>query len=239
MKPFWLVYVLIIASLMLVGFVHANTIGLSYDRALNDSNYGIYGDYETPVSIFDFEVEGAMQGGDAYLGNLDFALTYKFLRLESNNVLKGFSIDNLGRTNDVGVSGVFNLTEEVKVSAGFFGKNGNPLAPVYELENPNDRDSAVLKNSGLTIKEGSTLNLALRTEFDVSRFEVGVRGLLEVAGDPETEKAHQIILDIGTSGKLLGFDDINWTIQSQISAQIYGELIEYEQQIISGVEISF
>ena len=233
-KPFWV----LIAFAMIFCFCSmsdANTIGLSYDRAVDDSNWGIYGDYETEVDALGFELEGQLQGGDVYLGNLDLAFTFfNNFRLESNNLLKGYEIDTIGRKNNLGLSFVFPI-KDLEVSVGVFGVNGNPFDTIYELADPTDPESAEIKNSGLRIKEGSTLNAALKTEFDVSRFEVSLRGLLEVAG--EGEKVHQLDADINTSGSIT--DSINWTLQTRVSAQLYGDVIEYETRIISGVEYPF
>lgn len=224
--------------LMLTMCADANTIGLTYGGSTDDWNLGIYGDYEKGLGVADFEIEGQLQSGDVYLGNLDTAITFGIgsigLRLESNNLLKGYEVSSIGRTNDIGASVVIPI-DSLEVSVGIFGKSGNPFDKVYELENPSDPDSAILKDAGITIKEGSTLNAALKTEFDVSRFEIGLRGLLELAG--EGEKAHQAVVDIGTGGNFVG--GIDWTAQAKIYAQSYKNLIEYEYRIISGLEYNF
>ena len=240
MKPFWVfITILIIGIALTFGFLalncSANTIGFSYDRAVDDSNFGIYGDYEQELDYLDFEAEGQMQGGDAYLGNLDLAFTFfNNFRVESNNTFKGFTLDSIGRKNNLGLSFVAPIGD-TEVSVGVFGVNGNPFEPVYELDDPTNPESAVLKDSGLSIKEGSTLNAALKAEFDVSRFEVGIRGLIELAG--EGDKVHQVDLDANTSGRIT--NSVNWTLQTRLSAQLYGDIIEYETRIISGIEYPF
>ena len=124
-------------------------------------------DYETQVNeTVKFGIEGQLQSGIAYAGNADVAITlWDSLRLESNNVFTGYEVSSLGRTNDVGASYVFMLGS-IEVSAGLFGKNGNPFQPVYVLKDPTDPNSAELKDSGILIKDGSSLNLALRTELE-------------------------------------------------------------------------
>ena len=241
MKPFWLVYVLIIASLMFVAFANANTVGFSYDRAVNEDSWGIYGDYQEDFNEYSgFELDGQLQGGDVIFGNLDLALTFGMFRLESNNLLKGYEIDSIGRKNNLGLSGVVNLGD-FEVSVGIFGVNGNPFDTVYELENPTDPNSVVEKDAGISIKEGSTLNAALKTEFSrtiLNRdFEIALRGLFEVAGDPETDKAHQLEANISTGGTLI--NSLNWTAQARISAQLWGDLIQHDSQIMTGVEFPF
>ena len=93
----------------------------------------------------------------------------------------------------------------------FSERTATRLNLIYELENPNDPNSAVLKDDGILIKEGSSLNLALRTELEFGLLgrdvEAGLRGLFEVAG--EGEKVHQGTIDLETGGQLdLG---LNWT----------------------------
>ena len=240
MKPFWVfttIFAIIVMTLF-VAFVftcNANTIGFSYDRAIDESNWGLHGDYETGVENLDFELEGQLQSGDAYIGNLDLSFTlFDYLRIESNNLLKGYELDTIGRKNNIGASFVFPI-DDIEVAVGIFGVNGNPFEPVYELSDPTDPDSATIKDSGITIKEGSTLNAALSTELDLSRFEIGLRGLLELTG--EGEKVHQFDVDIGTSGNWT--DSINWTLQTRISAQLFGDVLEYETRILSGIEYPF
>ena len=49
----------------------ADNIGLIYTQAANDVSIGIHGDYETPLGDhLDVSIEGQLQSGDIYLGNL-------------------------------------------------------------------------------------------------------------------------------------------------------------------------
>ena len=215
----------------------ANTIGFTYSQALDDTAWGVTADYETEVrENVDFGLEGQLQAGDSYAGNLNLSLTLWNIRLESNNILTGYELTSLGRDNDLGASYVFGIGD-LEISAGLFGKSGNPFSPVYELKDPTDPTSAELKDAGILIKEGSSLNLALRTEFDLARFEIGLRGLLEVAGEEGSEKAHQLRADVQTGGELIG--SINWVAQAQIVAQMWGREITYQTTGNLGVNYPF
>jgi hypothetical protein len=220
----------------------SNSVGFSYGEALGESNWGVNADYETQVNdAVKFGIEGQLQSGDAYAGNADVAVTlWKALRLESNNLFTGYEVSKLGRTNDLGASYVFMLGS-LEVSAGLFGKNGNPFQPTYELKDPTDPNSAELKDSGILIKDGSSLNLALRTELEFEMLgkpvEVGLRGLLEVLGEEGTEKAHQLRADLQTGGQLVG--GINWTAQAQVNAQAWGEDITWQRIVNFGVNYPF
>ena len=216
----------------------ANTIGFSYSQAVDDTSWGVHGDYEAQVAdTVKVGLEGQLQSGDVYLGNLDLALTFDLLldvRLESNNTLKGYQLDTLGRTNDLGLSLVV-PTGDIEWSVGVFGKNGSPFGEVWELADQTDPTSAKLVDAGLSIKEGSSLNVAIRGEFDLSRFEIGVRGLLEALG--EGEKVHQLDFDVETGGQLT--QSVGWAVQGKLTGQLYGGVVEYETALISSVQYSF
>ena len=242
MKRFSLLATLIL--IVAVSFTHSafsNSVGFIY-QATQDSNWGINADYETQVNeTVKFGFEGQLQNSVSYAGNADVAFTlWDNLRLESNNLFTGYTLTELGRTNDLGASYVFMLGK-IEVSAGLFGKNGNPFQPVYFLKDPTDPNSAELKDSGILIKDGSSLNLALRTELEFEVLgkdvEVGLRGLLEVAGEEGTEKAHQLRADIQTGGALIG--GVNWTAQAQVNAQAWGESVTWQRIVNLGFNYSF
>ena len=234
---------LFIMMLIVVTFTtsaFANSVGVNFSQALDDVNLGVYGDYEVDFTEnLKFGAEGQLQSGDVILGDLAVAVTLGNerigVRVETNNHWTGHTFDDIGRINDLGASLVFPIGN-LEVSGGIFGKSGNPFLPVYELSNPNDPESAVLKEDGLKIKDASTLNLALRTEFDWSRFEIGLRGLFEIAG--EGEKVHQGTADIETGGDLF-IDGLGWTLQGQVVAQAWGENITWQSSIAAGAKYEF
>ena len=131
------------------------------------------GDYEKGI----FEVEGNLQSGEAYAGNIDAA--GNALGLLPGILEKHPERLFAGRTgthqHDLGASFVFGLTDEIDVAVGVFGRNGNPFAPVYELENPSDPTSVVLKDAGITIQGGSTMLASLETELDVDALKWSYR----------------------------------------------------------------
>ena len=222
--------------------IFANTVGLTYSQAIDDEAWGVIGDYEYQFTDnLKFGAEGQMIGGDAYAGNLDVALTlFDNLRLESNNIFQGYVIDDIGRRNDLGASWVF-LIGDTEFSFGLFGQNGNPFLPIYKLSDPSDPDSAELVDSGIRIKDGSTLNLAVRFERDASvlnrSIEMGMRGLFELSGEKDTEKVHQLTVDLETGGSLaMG---INWSAQISVDVQAFGEEVHWQRTITSGVNYPF
>ena len=235
--------VLLIALSLICFPVFANTIGFTYGEALDERNYGIHGDYESQLTdVVKLGAEGQFQYGEALLGNLDVAVTLGNERLgvrfESNNNYKGADLNDVGRTNALGASLVFPLFG-LEVSGGVFGKTGNPFQPTYKLADPTDPASAELADSGILIKEESTLNLALKTEFDWKRLEVSLRGLFEVAG--EGDKYHQLDVGLETGGQFT--EKLGWLVQfkgiGQLVALEDGAKIYTERSVIAGVNYSF
>ena len=236
-----LILIVMIALAIFAPSVFANEVGFIYSQASNDSNWGVNADYEKKVSErIKVGIEGQLQSGDIYLGNADLALTLNLpvnVRLESNNLLKGYSLEGMGSSTDLGASLVFPLGN-TEWSAGVFGKNGNPFAPAYELKDPTDPTSVELVDSGIDIIAKSSLNLAIRGEFDKTvldrTVEVGVRTLIELRG--EGDKVHQLVVDLETGGAVWG---VNWTVQGQVITQAHGDTIQHDRAIMTGVKIPF
>lgn len=235
--------VLLVALSLFCFPVFANTIGFSLSQAVDDSNLGVYGDYETDLTdILKFGIEGQFQKGDEITGNADVALTLGNdtlgVRLESINKFRGHALADIGRTNSLGASLVFPIAG-LEISGGIFGQTGNPFQTTYELSDPTDPTSVQELDSGILIKEGSTLNLALKTEFDYKRLEVSVRGLFEIAG--EGDRYHQLDVGIETGGSLT--DTLGWTVQGEVIGQLValpdGALLNYERSILASIQYSF
>ena len=217
----------------------AGTIGFTYTQAVDDASWGIHGDYEKERhGIGKLAGEGQLQSGETYRGDVDIGFTFKLqrigFRVYSDNKLKGYTLDGLGRTNDIGADIVVPV-KGVDVSVGIFGRNGNPFAPRTALGTLTDAGFSeetfdglglgeIQLAEGLSIKDGSTLNAAVKAEFDINRFEIEAKGLFEIAG--EAQKVHQGIVNIGTSGHLFG--NFGWSVQTEIETQVWDGTLEYE-----------
>ena len=229
----------------------ASTVGFNYSRAVEDTSWGVHGDYEKALGGVDLEIEGQLQSGDVYKGDFGIAVTLPIgpigFRVASANDLKGYSLDGLGRVNNLSGSFVFPI-RGVEVLFGAFGRNGNPFA------NPNLLDTAVSlgfiedelvaigaadiypEDRGLTLPDGSAVGISAEASFDVSRFEVSGKVLGELFG--EGEKVHKAILDIETGGAL-GSTGVRWTLKGNIAGQLYGDRIEFETGAFGGAEYPF
>ena len=222
---------------------HANSVGFNYNQAVGDVSTGIHGDYEIDFGLIDAEIEGQLQSGDVYLGNIDAAITFDFtfdimsigLRLASDNTLKGYSIENLGRDNVITGSIVVPILEKYEVSVGVFGRDGNPFVSVFELEDESNPDSLIVeKDAGISMPDDSRIGVSITVGFDVSRFEVDFKALL----DPLSKvKNHQISVGIGTGGELFG--SLGWIIKSDIVGQIIGGNGEFGISTIAGIDYNF
>lgn len=245
----WVYFTIIVAAIFALLSVlpskkaySEGNIGLSINRSVDEHNAGIFGDYETDVGPLGLEIEGQLQSGDVYDGHLNLAVLWNFknigFRVASDNDLKGYSLDTLGRQNNLGLDFVVPIGGSgVELSVGVFGRNGNPFEKPSALNTLLDEgfvedEIAPLglaeiypKDRGIVLPDGSAAGMAIKGEFDVSGFKIGLKTLLELLG--EGEKVHQFRLDIGTGGT---FDStgVEWEIYSTLTAQKSGNTIQYE-----------
>lgn len=212
---------LIVAFTLLCSPLFANTIGVSFSQSIEGVDVGVLGDYETQLhELIKLGAEAQFQRGDLYLGNADVAVTFGReslgVRLETNNAFKGDTLADIGRTNELGLGLVFPIAG-LEVSGSVFGKTGNPFQPTYQLISQTEPELGWEPNeTGIRIKPDSTLNLALKTEFDFKRLEVSLRGLFEIAG--EGDRHHQLDVNLETGGQLT--DSLGWTIQGEVIGQL-------------------
>ena len=245
------VILLICVALLFSQFAYAEgNIAVNYSQIIDDTSWGLIGDYEHDRGSFDFEVEGQLQSGAIYNGNVDTAITFDVssvgIRLFSNNKLKGYTLGGLGRTNDVGAALVI-PTVDLEIAIGVFGRNGNPFGKPNAKDDllPLGYDEDTLLSlgldtlqpapKGLTIEGGNSLNVSAETELEARNFEVEFKGLFEVAG--EGEKVHQLLTNIATDGDLaIG---LNWQAAVNIALQKYGADYELESAWFVGVGKKF
>ena len=221
-------------------------IGFNYSRIIDDTSWGVIGDYEHDVGPFDFEVEGQIQSGAIYNGKVDTAITFDVssvgIRLFSNNKLKGYTLDGLGRTNDVGAALVIPIGV-LEIAVGVFGRNGNPFGPTNAKDDliPLGYDEGTLLSlgldtlhpapKGLTIEGGNSINVSAETELEAGIFEIELQGLFEVAG--EGQKVHQLRTNLATDGDLpIG---LNWQASVDFVLQKYGNTFESESAWFVGI----
>lgn len=225
----------------------ANEIGFTYSQAIDDVNWGVTGDVEVGV----FEIDGTLQSGDLYRGTADISMTFDVgsvgFQLYSDNRVKGYELTALGRTNDIGAGIVLPIDESIDLSVSVFGRNGNPFAPATAETTLLDAgftedaleglglDAIPSSEKGITIKEGSSVNAAISTAFALNRFNVELKGIVEVAG--EGEKVHQFLTDVSTGGTLT--EQLSWQLSAEVVSQLYGDLIEYETAWLATIGYSF
>jgi len=226
--------------LMLAAFValpaFSNSIGFNYTQAVDDTSWGLHGDYEKKVGSVDFELEGQLQSGDVYVGNADLSVQFNIsaigVKLSSLNNLQGPSIGGLGRQNTLDAALVVPLGD-LDFAIGIFGQNGNPFAPQYELSDVLDPVSEVIESeSGITIPEGNRWGVSAAVGLDVSVFEVDVKALL----DPNNI-THQGRVGIGTGGDL--WEDFGWTAKVNIALQSHENVVEIQSDVIVGLDYNF
>ena len=231
-----------LTMLFTVGAYSEGNVAVNVSRVIEDTSWGVIGDYEKGI----FEIEGNLQSGDQYTGNVDVAVTlFDYFRVSSKNTLKGYSLEGLGRVNDLGAAFVLPVGD-IDVAVGVFGRNGNPFAPRNALGTLTDAGFAetdfdglgladITLSEGISIKGGSSMLASLEAEVDVGRFEVELQGLLELLG--EDEKVQQVHANISTDGDL--GNGFTWNVAANVRLQKYGELVEYESDYFAGIGKKF
>ena len=209
-------HLMLAVFLCLPAFSEGN-IGVTYHRGTFDgSRWGVRGDSDVRTAgVWEYiglDIDGHLQFGDVYTGNIETGLTLSSLglgvRLYSANTFKGDALDTLGRDHRIGGAFVLPIGERLW-SIGLFGKNGTASAST---------------SHGLSIKAGRSLNVGISTEWNISRLELEVKGALELRG--KGISVHQLITEIRTHGKL--FWRLRWHLRSTLATQLYGEQIETE-----------
>ena len=254
--------ILIITVISAIVFALCNNVnaegnvGFNYSRAIEDANWGAHGDYEKDFGAAAIDLEASLQSGDVYTGDAEAGLTFDTpigfdagpmgVRIYSSGLLKGYTLGTIGYDNRIGADLVIPVYQNTTVSVGIFGRTGNPFAPRTALGTLTDVGfeedvfdglglEGIELDEGISIKPESSVNAAVKAEFDVSRFEIEVKGLLELAG--KGAKAHQINTDISTGGSLIG--GLNWRLNADIITQLYGDTVEYEIRNFLGLEYPF
>ena len=235
-------FITALTMLFTVGAYSEGNVAVNVAGVMDDNAWGVIGDYEKGI----FEIEGNLQSGDQYTGNVDVAVTlFDYLRVSSKNTLKGYSLEGLGRVNDLGAAFVLPVGD-IDVAVGVFGRNGNPFQPRNALGTLTDAGfteadfdglglADITLSEGISIKGGSSVLASLEAEVDVGRFEVELQGLLELLGTDE--KVQQLHANISTDGAL--GDGFTWNVAANVRLQKYGELVEYESDYFAGIGRKF
>lgn len=229
--------------------LYANSIGFTFNRVVDDSAWGLRGDYETAINdIVKVKMDGNAQSAAIYRATYNLTATVNLpiaIDINFNNTFKGYDIDSLGRINDIGAAFVVPV-QNIDVSVGLFGRTGNPFgapnarqtlidAGYDEMQIPADLADLNPIPTGLSIEGGTSLNASLKAGFDVNRFKISTKALLELAG--EGHRTHQLLTVISTSGRIAG--NFNWQASLDLGLQIFDEDLEYETAGILTIGYNF
>lgn len=231
-----LVSVTVGVVITVLGFVmcapaDANTLGVNFTQTPAANTLGVNGDLEHNIEVFTFDIEGQLNrqediwSTDTVIGTTidlnDFGINFTDFRIESN-IFGQIGEVSFEGTYDFGLGFVVPI-KNVNISVGYFRKQGNPFAPQYQLIDSSNPDSgSELVGDPINVLDGSSDNLALKADFDLSVFEIGARGLLQLTGvGDENHKIHQFKFDTGTGGKLS--ENITWAVGSKVSVDFDSE----------------
>ena len=220
-----------------------NNIGVIYSHVLDDMSGGVTGSYGAANDIFEFDISGDLQVGDAYDTGIHTELAVDFgYPIGIKGILdakgKGTQLDDLG----------FQLTpalavnvpiKAIDVDIGIGGMASNPFAPETrhsvladkgdsDLSDVPDKDLPVV---GLPFKTGTSVNAYVAFGVEAWSIKADVKGLIELWG--EGEKQHQINTRF-TTGR--NFGPIDLFVTFDVSLMSYQDIIYREfGSNISGV----
>lgn len=242
----WLWLIVCIALILVANMTEANTIGITYNKVAEDTGWGAVANLNgTIADTFDAELDVQLQGGDLIKGRYSLEVGYKAFLVFQNGNIKGYSLDGLGNELDIGVKTQVKVGQ-LDVAIGVFGRNASEFAPrtAYSVlvdENgfdadglPEGLDGISPPPSGLKIHAGSNLNLLLKTEWEVDRWDVSASLLPQLTGEV---KAHQALVTAKTDIEVTENIDLN--LGGEVAFQSVDGEIEYETAGLATLNLEF
>lgn len=243
--------VLIVAVMLslLCATAYAGSVGLSYSEILEDRSLGITGDYATDLTDrVAFESDAQVQIGDVYNGvlntNFVFDVSVVDLKLLISNKAKGYTLDSLGREQNVGLAFTVPIND-LNIDVGVGGSNSNPFAAPSAYDTltaagfaEGDLDEGLKSITptpvGLPLGSGSALNAFVATGFTRGVFDITAKGIVQLVS--EDDKIHTGVFNIKTGGKIYG---MLATVAVEVGVATYRQEIHYETGVITSIGYEF
>ena len=240
------IFVVSMLAMIFAPMAQANTIGITYNKVAEDTGWGAVANLNgTIAETFDTELDVQLQGGDLIKGRYSLEVGYKAFVAFQNGNIKGYTLDGLGNELDIGLKTQVKVGQ-FDVAVGVFGRNASAFAPrtAYSIlvdENgfaedglPDGLDAISPPPSGLKIHAGSNLNLLLKTELEVDRWDVGVSVLPQLTGEI---KAHQALVTAQTDVDIT--ENIAVNLGGEAAFQAVDGEIEYETAALATLTLEF
>ena len=236
-KQFWFIGAL---ALLLAGFAQADrVVGGSVSQVGDDVSWGLHANVPFQTGAAEWELRAVGQGGDEIRGKVDLDVSRSVRGVEvgifTKHSVRGHSFSGLGRASDIGIKSGKQFGG-VSFSLGVFGRNGGVFANPNALKTLEDNgyDIAVLEGlglesvepapTGLSIKAGSSLNMLVELEFDLSFAHVRLQGMPELSASEDA--VHQLIATLSSSWDLTDELELSGTLD--IGFQSFGGTLERE-----------
>ena len=222
------VMIIVLGLVMCAPAEASKSIGVGFSQSVDgEVSVGIQGEYETDA----WDIEYQYQGIDFHDAKVDVAYRFNLgvidVSIFQENDWAGYSLTNLNRTNDLGVSAIVPI-KDVDIEFAVFGRNGNTAAPVERYDE--NTGELIETTPGLTPVDGTHPNISAAAAFDVAIFEVEGKFLTNFADDPTP----QWLIDAQTTGKIWKLD---WTLSGVYTGQRYQG--EYQNEFASMLTFGF
>ena len=176
------------------------SIGLSYSQVVDDISYGLVADHEHDFELGELESSAQIQAGDKYFADANIAFTFDLWDIGFRPYIdvtgKADTIESIGGKLDYGLTFNVPVHETTEAGIGVFLRNANPFAEKTLYEYVDNEYKAINSNAGINYDNPAKVNVLAYTGFEVSRFEVGLKGSIGLG-----QRDYWLIVDVNT-----GFD---------------------------------
>ena len=229
--------------------VGEGTIGFNVNQVVDARSGGISGNYASVWGDLGISLDGDLQFGEIYRGQVVAAVTYPMgpveIKIQSDNTFKGYMLKDLGRNQTLSGAVVLPFSERVTVDVGIGGQSAAPwgapnayddLLPkgydAGEMERLNLR-ALVPKPRGIPFPETAALLALVRSGWDIGPFAVEAQGHFQLTGEA---KLHQLNLAFRTGYQ---FGPLSWLIRYDAGIGLQGLDVYREGILGSSVVFNF
>ena len=203
-------------------------IGLGVSQSVDgEIAASLQGDIETPTIDVDF----AYQGIDFHDAQIETSYRFETGLIDftvfQENDFTGYTLGNMNRSNDLGVSAIAQF-RGLEWELALFGRNGNTAAPIVRYDE--DTGEIISEVPGLTPVEGTYPNVSVATHYDVGRVEGEAKVLSNIANSPTP----QWLLSASTAGDIGPFQ---WVLSGVYRGQRHAG--KFQNEISSMLTLGF
>lgn len=260
LRPFYVTLAMLLCAFLMLCLpvfaqlptdVENTSVAVNLDRIVDDTGWGVLASTPLHLGVLDGYVAGIAQGGDIIRGKYHAEVgrpigSFGF-RVYTDGTFKGYTLDGIGRQQDVGLAIDTPDVHGASIRVGLFGRNAGEFGPPNArgtLEDagydPNALDGLGLESltpapAGLSFKAGNSLNALVAINFDYAGVSFGVKAMPEITG--EGDPAHQGIVSAHISRDLT--DTLTLDLGAEVGTQLWNDEVEYETAYFIGIGVDF